>query len=203
MHSLLVYLGPITLYRLGMRELPKGQRNVKAHIFSMIWEADPENSRIAQTAVRRILNSFGDRTDGRELADGLINIVDYYALLGYWRGYRDAKRHYQTTRRRRNVSKDREKAKSIVLQVLSRDQDASTQKICRALDRAGVSAWFGGEKYFGPRAGRRQTKRGENWSEGHSEQAVMQWIYRIRKRLKTEQRANAWLERSRAVRPAE
>lgn len=185
--------GRKTLGTKSMKELPKGKDKVRAHMFSMIWKADPDKGRVAREAARRILNSFRDRSDGRELADNLIEIVNYYTLLGYWRGYREAKRHYQITLKSHKTPADRKGAERIVAGVLRRNQNASTKDICKTLDESGVSGGFGREDYFGPRRGAQQAKLGERWVDGHAEQAVVQWIYRIRKRVKTEKVANAWL----------
>jgi hypothetical protein len=179
-----------------MKDLPKGKDKVLSHIFSLIWRADPDQYLVARNARRRILISFGGREDGRELADGLIEIVDYYTLLGYWRGYRDAKRHYQTTLKRKKTPADRKGAQRVVMSLLRRNEDATTMRVLKALDDAGVSGGFGDEDYFGPRIGTSDAKKGERWIDGHGEQAVVQWIHRIRKRVKTERLANAWLSRS-------
>jgi hypothetical protein len=179
-----------------MKDLPKGKDKVRAHIFSMIWKADHDNSRVATEAVRRILNSFGGREDGRKLADGLIQIIDYYVLVGYWRGYRDAKRHYETKLRNRKTPADRTNAERVVAFVLGRDENTSTKEICKSLDDAGVSGGFGREDFFGLRMGARKARQGERWIDGSSEQAVVQWIYRIRKRIRTERLGNMWLRRS-------
>jgi hypothetical protein len=185
-----------------MRELPKGTDKVRAHIFSMIWTADwGKDSAVADEAFRRILNSFRDRADGRELADGLTNIVDYYVVLGYWRGYRDARRHYETQLKSHKTPVDRKNAERIVLAVLRKNDEASTGDVCRALDDAGVSGGFG-EEYFGARVGAKKARQGDRWVDGRSEQAVVQWVYRIRKRFKAEKLANAWLSRSSKVRPS-
>lgn len=69
-------------------------------------------------------------------------------------------------------------------------------RVLKALDDARVSGGFGDEDYFGPRRGANEAKKGERWIDGNSEQAVVQWIHRIRKRVKTERLANAWLSRS-------
>src|SRR5208337_1075947 len=185
-----------------MKELPKGKDNVRAHIFSMIWAADMEKGSVVHEAVRRILNSFSERSDGRELADSLTEIIDYYVVLGYWRGYRDAKRHYQITMKSHKIPADRKNAERIVAAVLRANEAASTKNICMALDEAGVSGGFGSSDYFGPRMRAKEAKLGERWVDGHAEPAVVQWIYRIRKRVKTERQANAWLNRAAKHRPA-
>ena len=71
-----------------MKDLPKGEDKVSDHIFRLIWHAEPDQRRVATEAFRKILNSFQGRENGRELADGLIEVVDYYTLVGYWRGPR-------------------------------------------------------------------------------------------------------------------
>jgi hypothetical protein len=185
-----------------MKELPKGKDKVRAKIYSMIWAADMEKGIVAREAVRRILNSFRERADGGELADSLTEIIEYFVVIGYWRGYRAAKRHYEITMKSHKVPADRKNAESVVAAVVRENEAASTKDICMALDKAGVSGGFGSSDHFGPRIRAKEAKRGERWVDGHAEPAVVQWIYRIRKRVKTERRANAWLNRAAKHRPA-
>jgi hypothetical protein len=184
-----------------MKDLPKGRNEVRQQIFSVIWRADPDQSRLSAEARRRILQSFQGREDGRELADGLIEMVDYYTLVGYWRGYRDAKRHYDTTLKRQKTPADRRYAERFVASMIRRNPDAATKDICKALDEVGISAGFGRHDYFGPRIGTRKADVASRWIDGHAEPAVRQWIHRIRKRVRTEMHATKWLKRSSEVWP--
>lgn len=163
----------------------------------MIWAAGCDKGN--RDAVRNILNSFGSRKDGRQLADNLTEVVDHFTVLGYWQGYRDAKRHYETTLKSHKTPADRKNAERIVAAVLHRNEAASSKDICKALDQAGVSGGFGSADFFGPRMHEREARRGEKWIDGHAEQALVQWIYRIRRRVKTERQASAWLKRSSEV----
>lgn len=179
-----------------MRDIPRGERNVRDHIFRLIWQADPDQGRVATEAFRKILNSFQGRENGRELADGLTEIVDYYTLLGYWRGYREAKRHYEAMEKIDKTPADRTRVAKFVEQIFRKNPDTSTKDVCKALDESGLSAGFGKDEFFGPRIGARKANDEEKWVEGCTEQAVVQWIHRIRKWVKIEKLASAWLNRS-------
>jgi hypothetical protein len=133
------------------------------------------------------------------LAQAFYLLGQFYMNWGYWTGYLDAKRHYDESRKKQRTPLDRTEATKIVESIYRQNPEPSRKHVLKKLDEANVSGFFGGEKYFGPRGGKKRAKRDEKWVDGHDEQAVVQWIYRTRKRVSKELEADAWLKRSETV----
>lgn len=134
------------------------------------------------------------------LAQAFYLLSQFYMNWGYWTGYLDAKRHYDESRKKQRTPTDRREAAKIVERMYRRNPESSTKDVLKKLDEANVSGFFGGGKYFGPRGGKQKAKPAENWVEALDEQAVIQWMYRSRKRVRKELEAMAWLKRSETVR---
>ena len=134
-----------------------------------------------------------------KLAQAFYLLGQFYMNWGYWTGYLDAKKHYDESRKKHRTPLDRTTATKIVESIYRRNPDRSREYVLKQLDEAKVSGFFGKEKYFGPRGGKKRAKPYEEWVDGHDEQAVVQWIYRTRKRVNKELEAAAWLKRSETV----
>ena len=133
------------------------------------------------------------------LAQAFYVLSQFYMNWSYWIGYLDAKGHYDESHKKKRTPLDRTEATRIVESMYRQNQGVSTKDVLEELDEANVSGFFGREKYFGPRGGKQKKKLGEKWVEALDEQAVIQWIYRSRKRVRKELEAMAWLKRSETV----
>lgn len=145
----------------------------------------------------RILDSFAWRPEGRELADGFVALIRYFSQLGFWRGYKNAKRNYQTLNAIRRTPRGREKLRLVIEQILEKEIDSPAEKICQRLDDERLSESFfvrtGGKQRIvtvGPFRGKME----RSWVSMCRENCVKGMISRIRTRLRKERTADAWMK---------
>lgn len=153
---------------------------------------------------RRILTSFESHPEGAAFRVGWTAMVSYFSALGYWRGYKDAKRHYAVLGAADRVPHGREHVRRAVEKLLEKDLKASAKQICEQLDvmdreqsdSRRLSASFDtavGRKQKTVHVGRAHDRP---WSREHREPYVKMMISRLRKRMKAERNAKEWMERS-------
>jgi hypothetical protein len=159
------------------------------HLIKLLATKTPISSEERKAAMEHVMR----------LAQAFYVLSQFYMNWSYWIGYLDAKRHYDESHKKQRTPLDRTEATKIVESMYRQNPGVSTKDVLKKLDEANVSGFFGGEKYFGPRGGKRITKPDENWVDALDEQAVIQWIYRSRKRVRKELEAMAWLKRSETV----
>jgi len=162
--------------------------------------AYPEHLRLTEQQAsemrRRILDSFGSRPDGAELADGFVGVVSYFAGIGYWRGYKNARKHYARLRSVARPPRGSEHVRFAIEEMLMRQPHLSTEEICDLLDTKGLSDSFelkkGRKKVLnvGPHRGRVE----RSWKSVRRENCVKRMISRIRSRLRRERTAEAWMK---------
>lgn len=152
----------------------------------------------------RILQAFKNCPDGSELADGFVSIIKYFSAIGYWRGYKAAKRHYAKMNSVRRTPDGRQRLRAAVETMLAADLKTPTTEICEQLDRLRLSASFdlpANQKrnqkpktvHVGPtRSGTIHCK----WVQVSKDAFVKGMVSRIRTRLRDERRAKAWTELS-------
>jgi len=162
--------------------------------------ASPEHARLtsaqASEISRRILSSFTASPDGGELADGFVAVTRYFAELGFWRGYTNAKRHYATMNAVKRTPDGRQEVHSAIEKMLEDDINMPVEKICEQLDNIGLSASFdlrirGKQKTIlvGP-------KRQFCWKNVRKEDSLKNLISRLRTRVRRERNATAWMKLS-------
>jgi hypothetical protein len=162
--------------------------------------AHPKHLRVTEQQAtemkRRILDSFASRPDGVELADGFVAVVSYFAGVGFWRGYKNARKHYA---RLHSVARPPRGGKDVRLaieEMLVQQPHLSTKEICDLLDTKGLSDSFelkkGKKKVLnvGPHRGGRVE---HSWASVYSADCVKRMISRIRSRLRRERTAEAWI----------
>lgn len=154
---------------------------------------------------QRILQSFKNRPDGSDLADGFVTVIRYFNAIGYWRGYKNAKRHYADMNSVRRTPDGRQRVHAAVERMLSADVKKPTTEICEELDRLRLSASFdlpANQKrnqkeriiHVGPMRSSGTIKY--KWVQASKDTFVKAMISRIRTRLRDERRAKAWMELS-------
>jgi len=170
--------------------------------------ADPERLRLTEqqaTEMRsRILNSFASRPDGGELADGFVAVVNYFAGIGYWRGYKNARKHYATLNSVARPPRGSKNVRVAIEDMLVQQPNLSTKEICDLLDAKRLSDSFelmkGKQKILnvGPYRGKIE----HPWKSVRRENCVKRMISRIRTRMRNERRAAGWMKLSdRAIAP--
>jgi hypothetical protein len=162
--------------------------------------AHPERLRVTEQQAtemkRRILNSFASRPDGAELADSFVAVVSYFAGIGYWRGYKNARKHYATIQSISRPPRGSKNVRLAIEEILEKQRNLSTKEVCDILDREGLSESFepkkGKQRYLnvGPHRG---GKVEHSWASVYSEDCVKRMISRIRSRLRRERTAEAWI----------
>jgi hypothetical protein len=145
---------------------------------------------------RRILNSFASRPDGGELADGFVAVIEYFSGVGYWRGYKNAKKHYAALNSDRRPPRGSEKVRLAIQGILKEQPKLSTKGVCELLDAKGISESFDVKrgKQTVLNVGQHRGKAQNSWLSVHSENCVKKMISRIRTRLRREHNADAWMK---------
>jgi hypothetical protein len=145
---------------------------------------------------RRILDFFTANADGDELADSFDTVIHYFSGLGYWRGYRAAKRHYAALSAVRRTPDGRQKVHRAIEGMLEEDIHMTADEICEQLDKMRLSASFdlkrnGKQKTIHIGAGRQF-----RWKDVSTESSLKKMVSRIRTRLRTELRAEVWMKQA-------
>jgi len=145
---------------------------------------------------RRILNSFASRPDGGELADGFVGVIEYFSGVGYWRGYKNAKKHYAALNSDQRPPRGSEKVRLAIQGILELQPKLPAKGVCELLDAKGLSESFecknGKHRFLN--VGRHRGKVQHSWVSVCRENCVKKMISRIRTRLLRERNANAWMK---------
>jgi hypothetical protein len=143
---------------------------------------------------RRILNSFALSPDSGELADGFVAVINYFSGIGYWRGYKNAKKHYATLTTARRTPDGRQGVRRALESMLEEDIDMSAEKICEQLDKMGLSASF--DLRINKKQKTIHVGPGHQfcWKHVRKEDSLKKMVSRIRNRLRKERRAEAWMK---------
>jgi hypothetical protein len=162
--------------------------------------AHPEHLRLTEQQAtemqRRILNSFASRPDGGELADGFVAVVNYFAGIGYWRGYKNARKHWAKIDPILRPPRGSKKVRLAIERILEQQRNLSTKEVCDILDKKGLSESFelkmGRQRFLnvGPRRGKVE----HTWASVCRVDCVKRIISRIRSRLQRERTAKAWMK---------
>ena len=162
--------------------------------------AHPEKFRFKEqqaTAMRRrILSSFASRPDGGELADGFIAVIEYFSGVGYWRGYKNAKKHYATLNSDQRPPRGGKKVRLAIQEILEQQPQLPTKGVCEQLDEKGLSESFEFKngKHRVLNVGRHRGKVQHSWVSVCRENCVKKMISRIRTRLRRARNADAWMK---------
>ena len=145
---------------------------------------------------RRILDLFTAQPKGDELADSFDAVIHYFSGLGYWRGYRAAKRHYATLSAVRRTPDGRQEVHRAIEGMLEENIRMTVDEICEELDNMRLSASFdlkrnGKQKTIHVGPGRQF-----RWKDVSTESSMKKMVSRIRTRLRTELRAEAWMKQA-------
>jgi hypothetical protein len=144
----------------------------------------------------RILHSFASRRDGGELADGFVAVIEYFLGVGYWRGYKNAKKHYAALSSDQRPPRGSEKVRLAIQGILEEQPKLSAKGICELLDAKGLSESFefknGKHRFLN--VGRHRGKVQHSWVSVYRENSVKKMISRIRTRLRREHNADAWMK---------
>jgi hypothetical protein len=178
----------------------KKQKIAKRFYAGVANLAHPEKFRCTEQQAtemrRRILNSFASRPDGGELADGFVAVIDYFSGIGYWRGYKNAKKHYAAIN---SVSRPPRGSKDVRLaieEILEQQPNLSTEEICGLLDKRGLADSFelkrGKQKLLN--VGLHRGKVEHSWTSVCREDCVKRMISRLRTRLRRERIAERWMK---------
>lgn len=162
--------------------------------------AHPEKFRLkvqqAMEMRRRILSSFASRPDGGELADGFVAVIEYFSGVGYWRGYKNAKKHDATLNSDQRPPRGSEKVRLAIQEILEQQPKLPTKGVCELLDKKGLSESFefkkGKQRFLN--VGRHRGKVQHSWVSVCRENCVKKMISRIRTRLRRERNADAWMK---------
>jgi hypothetical protein len=177
----------------------KGKDHVRRGFYDeVVHQAYAENPGITSGQVnemwRRILRSFAACPDGGELADGFVAVIRHFSALGYWRGYKNAKRHYATINAVKRRPDGRQEVHLAIAAMLKNDIDISAERVCDQLDEMGLSASFdlkikGKQKTIqvGP-------QQQFSWRHVRKEDSLKNMISRMRTRLRNERKAEAWMK---------
>lgn len=130
------------------------------------------------------------------LAYGLVPITLMVCWTRYWRGYKNAKRHYAMTNAVKRTPHGREELHRAIEEMLEKNLDMSAEEICTQLDAMGLSAYLdlkikGKQKTIlvGP-------KHPFCWKSVRKEDSLKNMISRLRKRIRNERAARAWMKLS-------
>lgn len=160
--------------------------------------AHPEKFRSKQLQAsemrRLILNSFASRPDGGELADGFLAVIEYFLGIGYWRGYKNAKKHYATLNSGQRTPRGSEKVRLAIQEILEHQPKLPTKGVCELLDAKELSDSFEFKKHTFLNVGRHKGKVRHSWVSVCRENCVKKMISRIRTRLRRERNADAWMK---------
>jgi hypothetical protein len=179
--------------------MEKGKEKIRRDFYGGVvrW-ADAKHARItseqASEMSGRILRSFASQSDGGELADGFVAVTRHFAELGFWRGYKKAKKHYAALNSVPRPPYGRRDVHLTIEKMLEEDLEMSAEEICKRLDKEGLSDSFyptkGKQKVInvGPFRGKVEHK----WVDVYKDDFVKGMISRIRTRLRNERRAGAW-----------
>jgi hypothetical protein len=179
----------------------KGKKKVKRAFYARAVKlANPEHARTmaeqASEMWRRILRSFAAHPDGGELADGFVAVIEYFSGIGFWRGYRNAKRQYASMKAVKRTPDGRQEVHRAIQEILEKDIDMPAEEICKQLDEMKLSASFdlriaGKQKtvHIGP-------KHKFCWASVCREWSVKRMISRLRTRARSERNAKAWMKLS-------
>ena len=151
---------------------------------------------------RRIVASFESHPEGKNFRIGWTAMVSYFSALGYWRGYKDAKRHYAVLDPTDRDPNGRGKVRRAVVKMFEKNLTLSAKEICERLDEMDgqhldarrLSA------SFDTRIDKKQKTvhvgyaHGRPWSKVHREPYVKMMISRLRRRVKAERYAKEWME---------
>lgn len=143
---------------------------------------------------RRILNCFASCPDGSELADGFVAVINYFSGIGYWRGYKNAKKHYATLSAARRTPDGRQEVRRAIESMLEQDIEVSAEQICEQLDKMGLSASF--DLRINKKQKTIHVGPGHQfcWKHVRNEDSLKKMVSRIRTRLRRERRAEAWMK---------
>ena len=163
--------------------------------------AHPEHLRLTEQQAtemqRRILNSFASRPDGGELADDFVAVIKYFSGISYWRGYKNARKHYATMHSISRPPRGSKHVRLVIEKMLVQQPNLSTEEICDLLDTKKLSDSFelkkGKKKVLnvGPCRGKVET---HSWASVCRDDCVKRMISRIRSRLRRERTAEAWMK---------
>lgn len=177
----------------------KGEENVRRGFLNRVVRmADEKQARVtaqkAKETWQRILQSFASHPDGVQLADGLVTVVQYFSQLGFWRGYRNAKRHYIAMNAVKRTPDGRQEVHREIEKMLEENIEMPADKICERLDQLGLSASFdlkirGKQKTILVGPGRQFC-----WKSVRKEDSLKNMVSRLRKRVRRERNAMAWMK---------
>lgn len=159
---------------------------------------------LAMEMSRRILASFESHPDGAAFRVGWVAMASYFAAVGYWRGYKDAKAHYAVLGATDRTPRGREQVRCAVEQMLEKNIEMSTEAICDrldTLDREQVDGHRFAAAFDTSSGGKQKTIRvgqiyHRRWARMHKEPCIKMMISRLRVRIRRERRAQAWMEKS-------
>ena len=145
---------------------------------------------------RSILDFFTAQPNGDDLADSFDAVIHYFSGLGYWRGYKAAKRHYATLSAVRRTPDGRQEVHRAIEGMLEENIRMTADEICEELDSMRLSAAFdlkrnGKQKTIHVGPGRQF-----RWKQVSTESSLKKMVSRIRTRLRTELRAEAWMKQA-------
>lgn len=141
----------------------------------------------------RILQSLRNCPDGNELADGFVVNIKYFSAIAYWRGYKTAKRHYETLGSVPHPPHGREQVHLAIERMLEEDLKMSAEEVCKRLDGEKLSESFYPTKGKVINVGPRHGKIEHKWVDVYKDPFVKGMISRIRTRLRDERKAKAWM----------
>lgn len=178
----------------------KVEKVAKKFLAGVAKLAHPEHLRLTKQQASemrcRILDSFASRPDGGELADGFFAVVNYFAGIGYWRGYKNARKHYATIQSISRPPRGSKNVRLAIEEILEKQRNLSTKEVCDILDKEGISESFEPKKRkqrylnVGPHRGGMVE---HSWVSVCREDCVKRMISRIRSRLRRERTAEAWI----------
>jgi hypothetical protein len=179
----------------------KAEKIAKQFFAGVAKLAHPEHLRLTEQRAtemqRRILNSFASRPDGGELADGFVAVVNYFAGIGYWRGYKNARKHWAKIDPILRPPRGSKNVRLAIEKILEQQRNLSTKEVCDILDEKKLSESFelkkGRQRFLnvGPHRG---GKVEHSWASVCRVDCVKRMISRIRSRLQRERTAEAWMK---------
>jgi len=154
----------------------------------------------------RILQSFVTHANAVELAKEFRTVLSYFSVKAYWRGYKDAHKHYEVMKSVKRTPDGRQEVREAIERMLEQDVNMPTKEVCAQLDRLGLSASFDlpakqelNKKakvlHIGPKF------KAISWVQACKAACVKQMISRIRTRLRSERNAKAWMALSQRALP--
>ena len=153
---------------------------------------------------RRILAALESHPEGKALTKGLVGMIAYFSAIGYWRGYKDAKRHYAVLSASDRTPRGREEVRRAIERMLEKNLGMSAEEICNRLDLLDgqhVDTRRFSAAFDIMRGGKQKTLKvgasyGRPWRGMHKERCVTMMISRIRKRSKRERNARLWMQKA-------